>query len=79
MPISTCWLLDPEDRRFILERESLNGASWFTVMDCVEGFSQVAISEAAGEVFSFMTRDGVFRYCRLPQGAKISSTYDLLV
>lgn len=52
--------------------DSLNGAELFSIMDLVQGFHQVLISERATELFSFVTPKGKYSYLRLPQGAKIS-------
>eukprot|EP00918_Siedleckia_nematoides_P046853 GHVU01102683.1.p1 GENE.GHVU01102683.1~~GHVU01102683.1.p1 ORF type:complete len:657 (-),score=52.90 GHVU01102683.1:1306-3051(-) len=53
----------------------LNGATYFAVFDLVDGYNQCPLSLESQELFSVVTRHGVFTPLRVPQGASCSPAY----
>jgi hypothetical protein len=52
-----------------------SGKNYFSVMDSVSGYWQVAITEAAGDILAFEADGAVYSPTRLPQGMAGAGTY----
>lgn len=52
---------------------SLHGNSIFTVMDLKDAFWTCPLAEESRQYTAFLTPDGLYQYCRVPQGMKTST------
>eukprot|EP00918_Siedleckia_nematoides_P066434 GHVU01144439.1.p1 GENE.GHVU01144439.1~~GHVU01144439.1.p1 ORF type:complete len:931 (+),score=150.93 GHVU01144439.1:316-2793(+) len=55
--------------------EYLAGAQFFGVFDLVDGYTQCSLDKGSKEIFSVVTKEGVFTPERVPQGASCSVGY----
>jgi len=51
---------------------SLQGAKYFSVLDCNKGFYQILMDENSKEMTSFITQTGTYQWLRMPMGLKNS-------
>ena len=48
--------------------DTLEGATWFCILDCTSGYWQVEVDERDREKTAFATRKGLFEFCVMPFG-----------
>jgi len=52
--------------------ESLQAASWYTVMDLENGYFHVPVQEESKSLTAFVTREGLYEFNKTPFGLKNS-------
>ena len=50
-------------------------SKYFAKFDLLQGYHQIPLDEESTEKFSFLTKFGVYKFLRLPQGSSCSSGY----